>query len=109
MRKIAALTLIVALSVPSSMFAADETLVTGYSLNSSRTERNWEQKLRAIPNPANLREYMQHLSARPHHVGPLTIRKMPSGSSPTSSNGDGMRTSKRSMCCFRLRSFAFWR
>ncbi len=30
---------------------------------------SWEQKFRAIPDPARLREYMRHLSARPHHVG----------------------------------------
>jgi N-acetylated-alpha-linked acidic dipeptidase len=29
----------------------------------------WEEKFRAIPNPQYLREYMQRLSARPHHVG----------------------------------------
>ena len=29
----------------------------------------WEEKFRAIPDPHNLREYMQRLSARPHHVG----------------------------------------
>jgi N-acetylated-alpha-linked acidic dipeptidase len=29
----------------------------------------WETKFRAIPDPANLRAYMQRLSARPHHVG----------------------------------------
>jgi N-acetylated-alpha-linked acidic dipeptidase len=29
----------------------------------------WEEKFRAIPNPQNLRDYMQRLSARPHHVG----------------------------------------
>ena len=28
-----------------------------------------EEKFRSIPNPQNLREYMQRLSARPHHVG----------------------------------------
>ena len=32
-------------------------------------ERDWESKFRAIPNPQNLRDYMQRLSARPHHVG----------------------------------------
>ena len=30
---------------------------------------SWEEKFRAIPSPQNLREYMQRLSARPHHVG----------------------------------------
>jgi N-acetylated-alpha-linked acidic dipeptidase len=29
----------------------------------------WEEKFRAIPSPQNQRDYMQHLSARPHHVG----------------------------------------
>jgi N-acetylated-alpha-linked acidic dipeptidase len=30
---------------------------------------SWEQKFRAIPSPQNLREFMQRLSARPHHTG----------------------------------------
>lgn len=29
----------------------------------------WEQKFRAYPSPQNMRAYMEHLSARPHHVG----------------------------------------
>ena len=49
--------------------AADEQSLFGYSAESSRTERQWEEKLRAIPSPENLRAYMQKLSARPHHVG----------------------------------------
>jgi len=48
---------------------ADEQPLFGYSAESSRTERQWEEKLRAIPSPDNLRAYMQRLSARPHHVG----------------------------------------
>ena len=39
----------------SSLFAADPS--------------PWEAKFRALPSPQNLREYMQRLSARPHHVG----------------------------------------
>ena len=50
--------------------SGDEPLILdGYSATSSQTQRSREEKFRAIPNPANLREYMQHLSARPHHVG----------------------------------------
>jgi N-acetylated-alpha-linked acidic dipeptidase len=49
--------------------AADEQPLAGYSAESSRVERQWEEKLRAIPDPEKLRAYMQHLSARPHHVG----------------------------------------
>src|SRR6266404_1115327 len=32
-------------------------------------DSQWEQKFRAIPSPQNLRDYMQRMSARPHHVG----------------------------------------
>jgi N-acetylated-alpha-linked acidic dipeptidase len=48
---------------------ADEQPFSGYSASSSRTERQWEEKLRAIPTTDNLRSYMQRLSARPHNVG----------------------------------------
>jgi N-acetylated-alpha-linked acidic dipeptidase len=41
----------------------------GYSDASARTQAEWEEKLRAIPDPALLREYMKHLSAEPHHIG----------------------------------------
>jgi N-acetylated-alpha-linked acidic dipeptidase len=41
----------------------------GYANDTARTEREWEAKFRAIPDPANLRSYMERLSARPHHVG----------------------------------------
>ena len=49
--------------------AADETPLEGYAAANSRSEREWESKFRAIPSPQNEREYMQRLSARPHHVG----------------------------------------
>jgi N-acetylated-alpha-linked acidic dipeptidase len=53
----------------SGAIIADERPLYGYSADSSRTERQWEDKLRAIPKPENLRAYMQRLSARPHNVG----------------------------------------
>jgi N-acetylated-alpha-linked acidic dipeptidase len=52
-----------------SRVAADDQPLYGYSAESSRVERQWEEKLRAIPTPDNLRAYMQRLSARPHNVG----------------------------------------
>ena len=52
-----------------SRATADESPLYGYSAESSRAERQWEEKLRAIPSPDNMREYMRRLSARPHHVG----------------------------------------
>jgi N-acetylated-alpha-linked acidic dipeptidase len=48
---------------------ADEKPLAGYSVESSRTEKQWEEKMRAIPEPDNIRDYMKRLSARPHHVG----------------------------------------
>ena len=32
-------------------------------------DQAWEEKFRAIPDPANLRAYMKRLTARPHHLG----------------------------------------
>jgi N-acetylated-alpha-linked acidic dipeptidase len=43
--------------------------LTGYSAASSRTQRDWEAKFRTLPSPQNQRDFMQRLSARPHHVG----------------------------------------
>ncbi len=43
--------------------------LSGYSASSSRSQREWEAKFRALPEPQNQRDYMQRLSARPHHVG----------------------------------------
>jgi N-acetylated-alpha-linked acidic dipeptidase len=61
---------VLALSAPISLvIVADEPTLYGFSAASSRTERQWEGKLDAIPKPENLRAYMQHLSARPHNVG----------------------------------------
>ena len=52
-----------------SHVTADDVPLYGYSAESSRRERQWEEKMRAIPDPKNLREYMQRLTARPHNVG----------------------------------------
>ena len=48
---------------------ADDQPLLGYSADSSRTERQWEEKFRAIPSTDNLRAYMQHLTEHPHNVG----------------------------------------
>ncbi|MBV9481675.1 MAG: M28 family metallopeptidase [Acidobacteria bacterium] len=49
--------------------AAEEKIFFGYLPSSSQVERDWETKFRAIPDPNLQREYMQRMSARPHHVG----------------------------------------
>src|SRR3989449_1040378 len=45
------------------------TDLRGFTPESAKAEREWEPKFRALPSPDSLREYMRHLSARPHHVG----------------------------------------
>src|SRR5581483_9671908 len=49
--------------------ATTEAPMLGYSAQSARAQRDLEQKFRAIPSPQNMRDFMQRLSARPHHVG----------------------------------------
>jgi N-acetylated-alpha-linked acidic dipeptidase len=50
--------------------ASDENArLAGYSSHSSQSERDWEKKLQSGIVPDNLRQSMQRLSARPHHVG----------------------------------------
>src|SRR6202171_6063278 len=48
---------------------AQEPVLSGFSVASSQNERQWEEKFRAIPRPENLRDYMERLTAHPHHVG----------------------------------------
>src|SRR5580692_5469943 len=74
MRPFLAMVLIFTLVIPSLSFGADQVSSTpaalvGYSPRAGQDERAWEAKFRAMPDPANLREYMRRLSARPHHVG----------------------------------------
>jgi len=45
------------------------TPLLGYSSQASEKEQGWEQKFRDGIVPANIRENMRRLSARPHHVG----------------------------------------
>src|SRR6266478_287582 len=48
-----------------------EAPLYGFSSQHAQTEREWENKFRALPNAQKQRDYMQLLSARPHHVGSL--------------------------------------
>ena len=47
----------------------DDAALRGFKPESSVKQREWEAKLRAIPDADRLRESMRVLSARPHHVG----------------------------------------
>src|SRR6185437_15512840 len=45
------------------------TLLLSLAALSFAADSSWEEKFRAAPDPHNLREYMQRMSAHPHHVG----------------------------------------
>ncbi len=45
------------------------TDLRGFTAASAATQVDWENRFRAIPDPARIRAALQHLSARPHHVG----------------------------------------
>ena len=64
-----ALALPVALVAALAISPADGDSIRGFTAASAKVERDWEQKFRAIPEPARLRESMRRLSARPHHLG----------------------------------------
>src|SRR6266849_7665432 len=49
--------------------AADPPPLQGFSPDAATSERAWEAKFKTVPSAQRLREYMQRLSARPHHVG----------------------------------------
>jgi N-acetylated-alpha-linked acidic dipeptidase len=64
----------VLLGIPTALpwlhsISGDEPVLFGFSAESSRAERQWEEKFKAIPSPQLMRDYMQRLSAQPHHVG----------------------------------------
>ena len=62
------LCLIILLPLSAANPDSDEPLY-GFTTASSPAQRDWENKFRAIPSPQVLRDTMQRLSARPHHVG----------------------------------------
>src|ERR1700681_552541 len=50
-------------------FGALLAAVTASLAAQSPPARPWDESFRSLPQPANLKSYMQRLSARPHHVG----------------------------------------
>jgi N-acetylated-alpha-linked acidic dipeptidase len=64
-----AMAVMVATVLASDTQAADDEPLYGFTIATSNTQRDWEKKLNAIPSPRIMRDTMQRLSARPHHVG----------------------------------------
>ena len=49
--------------------ASQSASLNGYSPQASAKQIEWETRFRTLPSPDNLRAYMEHLAAHPHHVG----------------------------------------
>ena len=69
MRRFTASLLAIALTSPLAAQQAGEIQLAGFTSQSAQTEKGWEQRFTAIPDPQRMRANMKLLSARPHHVG----------------------------------------
>jgi N-acetylated-alpha-linked acidic dipeptidase len=70
MRRFLAVLALLAFTFSTLSAAPDEDKpLTGYTRENSQAQRLWEQKFRALPDPAKIKANMQRLAARPHHVG----------------------------------------
>ncbi len=49
--------------------SADDKLVRGFTREQSAQQRALEEKIKEIPQPANVREYIRVMSEEPHHTG----------------------------------------
>jgi N-acetylated-alpha-linked acidic dipeptidase len=56
-------------AIADSPQASEDAPLDGFSSQHAHAERESENKFRALPSAQNQRDYMQLLSARPHHVG----------------------------------------
>ncbi|HWC78160.1 MAG TPA: transferrin receptor-like dimerization domain-containing protein [Blastocatellia bacterium] len=66
---LAASGLILPVAAAQSSSNGNNKSLRGYTSANARTQIDWEQRMRSIPKPELLREYMKHLSAEPHHLG----------------------------------------
>jgi N-acetylated-alpha-linked acidic dipeptidase len=63
------LSLVAVSTLAMTPFTADNDTIRGFTIDSSKVERDWESKFKSIPEPSRMRESMRRLSAHPHHVG----------------------------------------
>ncbi len=68
-RTISAILLCLIALLPLSAANVQDDPLYGFTSASSKVERDLETKFRAMPDPKIMRDAMQRLSARPHHVG----------------------------------------
>jgi len=61
---------------PAQQNSADDKLVRGFTREQSARQRALEEKIKDIPQPANVREYIRVMSEEPHHTGSEAGRKV---------------------------------
>jgi N-acetylated-alpha-linked acidic dipeptidase len=69
MRRASALVLLSVITCLPTVGSGQEDRFPGFAGTSTRLQREWEQAFRGLPDPQLMRETMQRLTARPHHVG----------------------------------------
>jgi N-acetylated-alpha-linked acidic dipeptidase len=62
--------------VPLSAGSDQSSGIRGFASAHVAAQREREQRLRALPSPDNLREYMRTIAAEPHHAGSAGSRKV---------------------------------
>ena len=67
--KLCALALLLSFSLTAPASTADTHPLLGFSGENSARQRELETRFDSLLNKENLREWMKHLSARPHHLG----------------------------------------
>jgi N-acetylated-alpha-linked acidic dipeptidase len=64
------------LASPSADSQTSPHDILGFTAGSATAQRKSEEMFRAIPKPENLREYMEAISAEPHHAGSPGSRRV---------------------------------
>ncbi|MCU1260536.1 MAG: Glutamate carboxypeptidase [Bryobacterales bacterium] len=59
---------LLALGFPALLLCADNS-IRGFPADAGATEKKWEDKMRAIPEPARVGRYIQRMSNEPHMAG----------------------------------------
>jgi N-acetylated-alpha-linked acidic dipeptidase len=67
---------ILCLLIPPAARSQQPPGIRGFTTSTVSAEKDWEQKFQALPQPANLREYMQAIASEPHHAGSPGGRKV---------------------------------
>ncbi len=75
--RIVLLGLIALLGAPAvALHSQSQPAIRGFTAAAAAAQREREARFRAMPRPANLREYMQATSTAPHHAGAPGSRKV---------------------------------